>query len=87
MRIVMALSLTAMIGLSGCASSPTTPNNSKYNRIYVGQCAVPGHWFCGMRFDSRAECNLARKKHDFETSMGGTCYSGKKDGKPDYRTM
>ena len=84
-RFATLLLAAALIG--GCASSPTTPNNSKYNRIYVGQCAVPGHWFCGMRFDSRAECNLARKKHDYETSMGGTCYSGSRDGDPDFRTM
>ncbi|GJM08188.1 MAG: hypothetical protein DHS20C11_04640 [Lysobacteraceae bacterium] len=79
------IALLACLVVSACAS--TGGNRGKYNRIYVGQCAVPGHWFCGMQFDSRADCNNARKKHDYETSMGGTCYSGDARGKPDTRTM
>ena len=65
--------------LAGCAGKP--------NRVYVGQCAIPGHWFCGQVYDSFAECNNARKRHDFETSRPGTCYSGDPRGRPDNRTM
>ncbi|MDX1568869.1 MAG: hypothetical protein R3200_00170 [Xanthomonadales bacterium] len=71
--------LGALLAGSGCAS--------KQNRIYIGQCAVPGHWFCGKIYDSRAQCNNDRKKHDFETSLPGTCYSGDPRGRPDTRTM
>ncbi len=73
--LVVAIAIMA----SGCAG--------KRNRTYVGQCAIPGHWFCGKVYDSRAACNNDRKRHDYETSMPGTCYSGKSDGDPDYRTM
>ena len=64
---------------SGCAS--------KINRYYVGQCALPGHWFCGKSYDKYSACNIDRRRHDYETSMTGTCHSGRKDGSPDYRTM
>ncbi len=69
----------AVLATSACASKP--------NRVYIGQCALPGHWFCGKVYDSRAACNLARRKHDYETSMPGTCFSGAADGSPDNRTM
>jgi hypothetical protein len=65
--------------LNGCAS--------KINRYYIGQCAIPGHWFCGKSYDKYADCNMDRKRHDYETSMTGSCHSGRKDGQPDYRTM
>ena len=73
-----ALGLAVLAG-SGCAS--------KVNRIYIGQCAIPGHWFCGKVYDSRSACNNDRKRHDFETSLPGTCYSGDRRGRPDTRTM
>jgi hypothetical protein len=63
----------------GCAS--------KINRVYVGQCAMPGHSFCGQRYDKYSDCNIARKRHDYETSMTGSCHSGREDGLPDYRSM
>lgn len=65
--------------LSGCASKP--------NRFFVGQCAFPGHWFCGKVYDSRADCNNDRKLHDYETSLSGSCHSGDPRGNPDTRTM
>ncbi len=71
--------LVMAIGLSACAT--------KQNRYYIGQCSFPGHWFCGKVYDHRSDCNRGRLRHDRETSMSGTCFSGKKDGSPDYRTM
>ena len=78
------IGLTLMVGLlavalAGCAG--------KRNRYYVGQCAIPGHWFCGKVYDSFADCNNDRKRHDYEVTLPGTCYSGRRDGQPDTRTM
>ncbi len=81
MKKLTALAIMALIVAisSGCAG--------KQNRYYIGQCSIPGHWFCGKVYDHRSDCNMDRRRHDRETSMTGTCYSGKKDGSPDYRTM
>lgn len=76
---IFTAALLAIMTASGCAG--------KRNRIYVGQCAIPGHWFCGKQYDSRADCNNARKRHDYETSLPGTCYSGDPRGRPDTRSM
>ncbi|MEM1089994.1 MAG: hypothetical protein AAF552_06615 [Pseudomonadota bacterium] len=77
--LCLLVALLTCVALSGCAA--------KRNRYFVGQCAIPGHWFCGKVYDSRADCNNARKRHDFETSMTGSCFSGDPRGKPDTRTM
>lgn len=76
---VALMLLVIAVSLSACAS--------KQNRHYIGQCSIPGHWFCGKVYDHRSDCNRDRLRHDRETSMAGTCFSGKKDGSPDYRTM
>ncbi|MFK7957787.1 MAG: hypothetical protein AB8B96_16940 [Lysobacterales bacterium] len=74
--LVAALTCSA---LAGCAG--------KRNRYFVGQCSLPGHWFCGKVYDSRADCNNDRKRHDYETSMSGSCFSGDSRGSPDTRSM
>ena len=74
-----SFAVAVIVGASACAT--------KSNRVYIGQCALPGHWFCGKIYESRAACNLDRRRHDYETSMPGTCFSGRSDGSPDTRTM
>lgn len=79
-RLILILFAALMAAaLSGCAG--------KRNRYYVGQCAIPGHWFCGKVYDKFSDCNNDRKRHDYETSLPGTCYSGSRDGDPDTRSM
>ncbi|MEM9301257.1 MAG: hypothetical protein AAGE01_04060 [Pseudomonadota bacterium] len=75
----LALAAATTLALSACAG--------KRDITYVGQCAIPGHWFCGKTFDTRSECNNARKRHDYETSLTGSCFSGDPRGRPDTRTM
>jgi len=77
--LTILIFLGVTLALGACAN--------RINRYYVGQCALPGHWFCGKVYDSRADCNNDRKLHDYQTSMGGSCYAGRADGAPDDRTM
>ena len=67
MRTKLSITILAALLAVGCASMS--------NRMWTGECKLADETtgFCGVEFDTWAQCNAARKDHDRDAPFPGHC--------------